>query len=229
MRYTTEGNLFKDSNRQSFPVDPSCENYFNVPTFNNTVESLLIKRFGPKAAFGTFPCLFSKELKPLEKIAYQGHLAARIEVEAFLEKGAIEKVPQSEIGQGVYSTLFLVPKKTKDLRPVVNLKPLHQYLVKEHFKMDTLTKVLTFVKPQDWALSLDLKDAYLHVPIHKSNLKYLRFCIQGNMYQFVALCFGPSQAPRAFTKIVTVIASHLRNQNVRPRANHFTSGQPIKQ
>ncbi|CAC5376712.1 unnamed protein product [Mytilus coruscus] len=35
------------------------------------------------------------------------------------------------------------------------------------------------------------------------------------MYQFVALCFGPSQAPRVFTKIVTVIAAHLRIQNVR--------------
>ncbi|CAC5421396.1 unnamed protein product [Mytilus coruscus] len=69
---------FRDSYRQSFPVDPSCENYFNVPTFDNTVESLLVKRFGPKAAFGRVPCLFSKELMSLEKIAYQGQLAARM-------------------------------------------------------------------------------------------------------------------------------------------------------
>ncbi|CAC5394887.1 unnamed protein product [Mytilus coruscus] len=69
---------FRDSYRQSFPVDPSCENYFNVPTFDNTVESLLVKRFGPKAAFSRVPCLFSKELKSLEKIAYQGQLAARM-------------------------------------------------------------------------------------------------------------------------------------------------------
>ncbi|CAC5384325.1 unnamed protein product [Mytilus coruscus] len=69
---------FRDSYRQSFPVDPSCENYFNVPTFDNTVESLLVKRFGPKAAFGRVPCLFSKELKSFEKIAYQGQLAARM-------------------------------------------------------------------------------------------------------------------------------------------------------
>ncbi|CAC5406984.1 unnamed protein product [Mytilus coruscus] len=57
---------FRDSYRQSFLVDPSCENYFNVPTFDNTVESLLVKRFGLKAAFGRVPCLFSKELKSLE-------------------------------------------------------------------------------------------------------------------------------------------------------------------
>ncbi|VDH92094.1 Hypothetical predicted protein [Mytilus galloprovincialis] len=30
-----------------------------------------------------------------------------------------------------------------------------------------------------------------------------------------ALCFGPSQAPRVFTKIFTVVAAHLRIQNTR--------------
>lgn len=63
IRYTSEGNLFY---RQSFPVYSSFETYFNVPTPDNTVESLLVKRFGPKAAYGRIPCLFSmfsKELK----------------------------------------------------------------------------------------------------------------------------------------------------------------------
>ncbi|VDI03539.1 Hypothetical predicted protein [Mytilus galloprovincialis] len=97
------------------------------------------------------------------------------EVEDLIEKNAIEIVPQAEIHQGFYSTLFLVPKKTGDLRPVINLKPLNQYLRKQHFKMDTLTKVLNLVKPQDWALSLDLKDAYLHIPVHKNTQKISTF------------------------------------------------------
>ncbi|VDI62494.1 Hypothetical predicted protein [Mytilus galloprovincialis] len=424
---------YKENYRQSFPIDTSCQEYFNVPTMDNTVESLLMKRYGPKAAFGRVPSLFTKNLKSLERLAYQGQVAARMglittcylqqasgnlldnltsdspnldsaiqnvrdifalstksldqtartgafhhmirrratmydtglnelrdyantivtlpltadgifgsqfdtkmkektdrnkqlaevlpdnrrvtlgsqlgkrkptatvtsestfvkkpkfdsnfkipkknfgefkssgkqtqatkpwewesitddqwvlktlqeglklefqetphltgikhtsvnarnlpiilaEVEDLIEKNAIEIVPQAEIHQGFYSTLFLVPKKTGDLRPVINLKPLNQYLRKQHFKMDTLTKVLNLVKPQDWALSLDLKDAYLHIPVHKTHRKFLRFCIQGKCYQFVALCFGPSQAPRVFTKIVTVVAAHLRIQNIR--------------
>lgn len=137
------------------------------------------------------------------------------EVNDLLEKGSIETVPPSEIHQGFYSTLFLVPKKTENLRPVTSLKPLNQYMRKQHFTMDTLSKVLNLVYPQDWALFLDLKDAYLHVPIHMSHRKFLRFCIQGKLYQFVALCFGLSQAPRVFTKIVTVIAAYLRMQNIR--------------
>lgn len=77
-----------------------------------------------------------------------------------------------------------------------------------------MPRALNLVKPQDWALFLDLKDAYLHVPINKSHRKYLSFYIQGKMYQFVTLWFSQSH-PRVFTKIVTIIAAHLRIHNVR--------------
>ena len=106
------------------------------------------------------------------------------EVESLLEKGAIEPVPISQINSGFYSTLFLFPKKTGDLRPIINLRPLNRYMSKLHFRMDTLTKVLNLVKPKDWAISLDLTDAYLHILIHKSHQKYLRFSIQGQVFQF---------------------------------------------
>lgn len=136
------------------------------------------------------------------------------EVETLLEKGVIEPVPTQEIQEGFYSTFFLVTKKNGQVRPVINLKPLNAYVRKQHFKMDTLAKVLNLVKPNMWAISLDLKDAYLHVPIHKNHRKYLRFCINNKCYQFTAMCFGPTQAPRAFTKITSVVTAYLRMQDV---------------
>ena len=137
------------------------------------------------------------------------------EVEDLLRKDAIEMVPLQEINCGFYSTFFLVPKKNGKMRPVINLRPLNKYLRKTHFKMDTLSKVLNLVKPKDWAISLDLSDAYLHVPIFLKHRKFLRFCVNKKCYQFKALCFGPTSAPRVFTKIVAVVAAHLREQNVR--------------
>lgn len=52
----------------------------------------------------------------------------------------------------------------------------------------------------DWAISLDLNDAYLRIPIHPNHRKYLRFHVQGKAYQFKAMCFCPNQASRVFTK-----------------------------
>ena len=132
------------------------------------------------------------------------------EVAELLRKDAIEKVPPNERGCGFYSTFFLVPKKNGKMRPVINLRPLNRYLKKEHFKMDTLKKVINLVKPNDWAISLDLSDAYLHIPIFQKHRKYLRFCIAGQCWQWKCLCFGPSTAPRVFSKVISVIAAHLR-------------------
>ena len=117
--------------------------------------------------------------------------------------------------QGFYSTMFLVPKKTGDLRPVINLRPLNQYLKTEHFKMDTMSKVINLVKKGDWAISIDLRDAYFHIPIFPAHRMYLRFCVQGRAYQYRALAFGPKTSPRVFTKVVSVVAAHLRMQSIR--------------
>ena len=114
-----------------------------------------------------------------------------------------------------YSTFFLVPKMNGKMRPVINLRPLNIYLRKTHFKMDTFVKVLNLVKPKDWAISLDLSDAYLHIPTFVKNRKFLRFCINKKCYQFNSLCFGPICAPRVYSKIIAVIAAHLREQNIR--------------
>ena len=101
------------------------------------------------------------------------------------------------------------------MRPVINLRPLNRYLKKTHFKIDTLNKVINLVKPKDWAISIDLRDAYLHVPLFPKHRQYLRFCIQGRCYQWKTLCFGPTSAPRVFTKIVSVVAAILRAQSIR--------------
>ncbi|VDI32638.1 Hypothetical predicted protein [Mytilus galloprovincialis] len=67
--------------------------------------------------------------------------------------------------------------------------------------MDSLSTVLNLVKQGDWGISLDLKDAYVHVPIYKTHKIYLRFCLKnGRALQFKALPFGPTSSPRVFYK-----------------------------
>ena len=133
------------------------------------------------------------------------------EIATLLQKRVIQKVPYAQREQGFYSTMFLVPKRNSTkLRPVINLRPLNQYLWKRSFKMEHLRVVIATLKPGIWAISIDLADAYFHVPIRPIHHKFLRFALAGQSYQFRALPFGPTTAPRVFTKIVSAVVEYLR-------------------
>ena len=118
------------------------------------------------------------------------------EVQKLLDKNAIYKIlPPYQ--QGFWSTFFLAPKKTGDWRPILNLKPLNVFIKPKRFRMESLSYVLRSRFQGYWATSIDLKDAYLHVPIHSSNHRWLRFMVQGQAYAFRCLPFGLSTAPES--------------------------------
>ena len=72
-------------------------------------------------------------------------------------------------------------------RPVIDLSTLNLRIQQTSFKMETLQSVLLSVCPGDWMVSLDLKDAYLQVPMHPNSRKFLRFMVGGKVYQFRVL------------------------------------------
>ena len=81
--------------------------------------------------------------------------------------------------------------------------------------METTRTVKGLIKPGDWLLKLDLKDAYLTVPIHQNHRKYLRFHWHGQTWQFQVLPFGLNSAPCTFMKLTKPIVSILRRLGVR--------------
>lgn len=132
------------------------------------------------------------------------------EVRSLVRKGAVFEVPNP--GPGFYSNLFLVPKRTGGWRPVINLSRLNRFLIVPHFKMESTRAVSAAVRPGDWAISIDLSDAYFHIPLNPVFQPYTRFVWSGRVYQFRALCFGLATAPRVFTRVVSAVAAfcHLR-------------------
>ena len=116
------------------------------------------------------------------------------EVDLLLAKQAIERVHHPE-SLGFYSRVFLAPKKNGKLRPVINLCPLNQCILCPHFQMETVASISSAIRPGDWATSLDLTDAYFHVPIAPWFRKYLHFVVNSQIWQFQVLPFGLSTAP----------------------------------
>ena len=80
--------------------------------------------------------------------------------------------------------------------------------------METVKSVRQAMRLNDWAVSIDLTDAYLHVPIHRQSRKYLRFVHEDQVYRFSALPFGMSLSPLIFSKLMDVIAAFLRQHAI---------------
>ena len=109
---------------------------------------------------------------------------------------------------------ILVPKKNGKFRLILDLSLLNCYIEKQAFKMETVKSVRQAMRLNDWAVSIDLTDAYLHVPIHRQSRKYLRFVHEDQVYHFSALPFGMSLSPLIFSKLMDVIAAFLRQRAI---------------
>ena len=135
------------------------------------------------------------------------------EIEKLVKKEAISVVPNA--GEGFISSIFLVPKSDGSWRPVVNLKPLNEHITSRHFKMESVKTAKNVLQRGDWLVKLDLKDAYLTVPMHRGHWKFLRFRWQNQTWQFRVLPFGLSSAPYTFTKLMRPVVTLLRSLGIR--------------
>ncbi len=135
------------------------------------------------------------------------------EIEKLVRKGAV--VPVKPRQKQFLSQIFVVPKKGGTCRPVVNLKPLNKFMRRLHFKMEGVHLLKDLLQRRDWMASIDLKDAYLSVPVSPEHRPLLRFVWESQLYQFQCLPFGLSTAPRVFTKVLRPVMSLVRQHGVR--------------
>ena len=131
------------------------------------------------------------------------------EVQMLLQKQAIQVVADKS-SPGYYSRVFLVQKKNGKWRCIIDLSQLNLMVQLSRFKMETVASLKNAVQPGDFAVSVDLQDAYLHVPIHKSSRRYLRFAVEGTVYEFTCLPFGLSSSPQVFTMVMDTVMMHQR-------------------
>mgnify|MGYP005981939575 FL=1 len=133
-----------------------------------------------------------------------------IAINELLDQGAVRIC--SPCSNQFLSPYFLVQKANGNNRFILNLKKLNTFLQPPHFKMEDIRTVSRLIK-QDWVLStIDLKNAYFLIPVHKNFTKYLRFQFEGHLFEFVCMPFGLCTAPFVFTKLIKPILHLLRSK-----------------
>ena len=71
------------------------------------------------------------------------------------------------------------------------------------------------IQENDYMGKIDLKDAYLTVPVWEKHRKYLKFAWSGQCYQFKSLPFGLATASRIFTKLLRPVVVEMRRKGIR--------------
>ena len=133
--------------------------------------------------------------------------------QALIAKGAVELAPFPSLPRLLQPSVFGV-KTSGSWRPVIDLSTLNRSVDVSHFRMETIQSVLLSVRQGDWMASIDLKEAYLQVPIHPESRPFLRFVAQDRVFQFTALCFGLSTA---FSRVMAPVSAILHSWGIRMR------------
>ena len=95
--------------------------------------------------------------------------------------------------------MFLVPRHSGGLQPILNLKQFNHYMHICTFKMPSNRYGNLF---NDYGCSINFKKAYLHIPIVKHHCNFFfRFVWQNKPYQWKVLPFGLATAPRVLTSL----------------------------
>ena len=134
------------------------------------------------------------------------------EIQNMLDNKSMIKVEPTQ--NQFISQIFLRKGETKN-RPIINFRELNKFIPYQKFKMETLSDLKELIQKDDYMIKIDLKNAYLAVPLSERHSKYVRFQWQGNLYQCLTLFFGMAQAPRCFTKLMKVPISILRRIKIR--------------
>ena len=140
------------------------------------------------------------------------HDTSVTEFQNLLRKGAVVPVLFFCTDEFI-SNIFLVPKKTGDLRPVINLKPLNKFVNQIHFNMENIHLACS-IRPGGFVVSFDLKVAYFSAPIFPPHQKYIHFLWKVQRYEFTCLHFGYSLAPCIFTKVLKPVVVTLRLRGI---------------
>ena len=159
------------------------------------------------------------------------HAFLGTELQRLVDAGSLEPA----VAARWVTRAFLVPKpgRTDAWRLVIDFRWLNRFLRKLKCRFETLKRLASLARQNDWMISLDLQDGFYAVSIRPEDRPYLTIDIAGfGLFQFAALPMGLSCSPYAFCKVMRTFVQTLRaplapmlpGQQHRPQATDSPPG-----
>ncbi len=123
------------------------------------------------------------------------------------------------------SRAFVVYHNSKP-RFVVDLRHINSFCQTRSCRYETLTHLRHLARRDDWLWSVDLTDAYHHVPFHPECVHYFTFGVE--TLEGVRFCstpvlnFGWTLSPFVFTKVMRAVTSYIRRPHDTRRPRYHT-------
>jgi Reverse transcriptase (RNA-dependent DNA polymerase) len=129
-----------------------------------------------------------------------------VAVQKLEDMGAVLRVPPSP---SFLSDLFVLKQRDKD-RPIFNCANFNVHLKPPPFHLPNIRHFQSLLSPGAWMYSVDIQNAYLNCRLHPDSRRFLRFFLNGQLFEWQTLAFGVSTIPHDFQQVTAWIAQKMR-------------------
>ena len=124
---------------------------------------------------------------------------------------ASEPPARSETDEHIHP-VFCIKQKHR-WRQIWNMRWANQFMKPMAFKITGVAAAKAMLHANAYMASIDIKDAYLNIPVQRWCRKYQRYIFEGQVWEITTLPFGMAQAPYAFTRFIDPLLRRWRTKH----------------
>ncbi len=111
------------------------------------------------------------------------------------------------------SPVQLISKKDGKIRFCIDFRALNENLVNDVYPIARIDDALSMLGSGSFFSSLDIANAYWHIPLHPDDQLYTAFSSADGLFCWIVLPFGLKNAPAIFARFMDTIMSGLKWRN----------------
>ena len=107
------------------------------------------------------------------------------------------------------SPIVLVPRKDGSICLCVDYHEVNEVTRKDAFPITRIDDTLDILAASRWFSTLDLKNGYWQMEVHKDDREKFAFCTHKGLYQFNVMPFALCNAPATFQRLMDMVLNGL--------------------